>query len=149
MTPLIAVDELPASTRLKYVPRKLSLAQSQGLQSLGVEPKSAGTYEVEVVGVPGTAKFDADDGSSDLTERAVSVLATIPEQGPAVVHTTSTPHVKAQEHAVEGWRRSVARVETGTSKADLAPSANATAISKDQNVSSFHYLTLTCDKAQL
>ncbi|MCJ1475191.1 hypothetical protein MMC13_003851 [Lambiella insularis] len=136
MTPLIAVDELPECIRLRYVPRKLSPALSQGLQSLGVEPKSDLAYELE----PGTfaaAAAAAEKSDSELTERAGgSVLEAVlehPEEGHAAAGSSNA---KPEEHPVEGWRR---RVGTAAAKADLATAKAATATAKENSTAStFH-----------
>ena len=47
LTPLVAVDELPPSIRIRGVPAVISYAKTQGMISLGVAPRSEGRYILE------------------------------------------------------------------------------------------------------
>ena len=115
MTPLVALDELPDFIQLKNIPARLSIAETQGMTSLGLESRSLGAYQVDQEVYE--AANPTEQAVSDRTEQVGSVAQTMTEETPSSIPPSSVDagveESTAAQRSVEGWRRSVA---TGVSK---------------------------------
>ena len=108
MTPLVALDELPEFIQLKNVPAKLSIAETQGMTSLGLESRSIGSYQVDHDVFQ--AAIPADKVGSDRTQPPRSVAQTVTEEVPASSASSSVDVVEEPTNAqlsVDEWRQSV------------------------------------------
>ncbi|RMJ23440.1 hypothetical protein PHISP_05693 [Aspergillus sp. HF37] len=88
LTPLVAVDELPASLSIRGAPRALSPSDTQGMTSLGALDPRGQTYVVDAVPVqvqqshvrdyelqPALARLDSDDALSVNRRLALQAMA--------------------------------------------------------------------------
>ncbi|MCJ1391247.1 hypothetical protein MMC18_004110 [Xylographa bjoerkii] len=127
MTPMIALDELPDFIQLKNVPARLSVAETQGMTSLGLESRSIGSYQVDQEVYE--AANPTEKAMSERTETVGSVAQTVTEEAPASISPSSADvgvgGTTDAQLSVDGWRRSV---DTETSKAPTtrAPSVAST-----------------------
>ncbi|MCJ1435389.1 hypothetical protein MMC27_004762 [Xylographa pallens] len=127
MTPLVALDELPDFIQLKNVPARLSVAETQGMTSLGLESRSIGSYQVDQDVYE--AANPTEKAMSDRTGRSRSVAQTVTEEVPASIASSSVDvgdeEATDAQLSVDGWRRSI---DTETSKAPTtrAPSVAST-----------------------
>ena len=127
MTPLVALDELPDFIQLKNVPARLSVAETQGMTSLGLESRSIGSYQVDQDVYE--AANPTEKGMSDRTGPPRSVAQTATEEVPASIASSSVDvgdeEATDAQLSVDGWRRSVG-TETSKAPTTRAPVSHCT-----------------------
>ncbi|MCJ1282755.1 hypothetical protein MMC26_002080 [Xylographa opegraphella] len=127
MTPLVALDELPDFIQIKNVPARLSVAETQGMTSLGLESRSLGSYQVDQDIYE--AANPTEKGMSDRAAQPQSVAPTVTEEV-SVSSASSSVDINVEEAtdvqlSVDGWRRSVDK-ETSKAPTNKAPSIAST-----------------------
>lgn len=70
ITPLIAVDELPANIHIVGVPAAMSLVDTKSMESVGVRERSVGAYDVHGVpaAIPAINRFDFEEHARTSSE---------------------------------------------------------------------------------
>ncbi|MCJ1404729.1 hypothetical protein MMC11_007955 [Xylographa trunciseda] len=127
MTPLVALDELPDFIQLKNVPAKLSVAETQGMTSLGLESRSIGAYQVDQEAYE--AANPTETATSVQTEQVGSVAQSVTDEATASIPPSSVvagdEETTDAKRSVDGWRRSV-DAETSKAPTTRAPSVAST-----------------------
>ncbi|MCJ1385666.1 hypothetical protein MMC17_008789 [Xylographa soralifera] len=127
MTPLVALDELPDFIQLKNVPARLSVAETQGMTSLGLESRSIGSYQVDQDLYE--AANPTEKAMSDRTEQQGSVAQTVTEEFPASIAPSSVDvgveEATDAQRSVDGWRRAI-NTESTKAPTTRAPSVAST-----------------------
>lgn len=125
LTPLVAVDELPPSLRIRGVPAVLSYANTQGMVSLGVVARSERRYILESsaysspnrVGTPSSGQPAMISRPSSTEEHVMASNGGLTKNEPSHIQhgygtQTSPPHAavlvpgQGGQH-VEAWRQGV------------------------------------------
>lgn len=102
ITPLVAVDELPAFLHIFGVSRLLTKAHTQGMISLGTMPRGSKPYTVQMVD-PSTVADDDDD------DHAFGTTVDIPTPSSRASDATSIKGDGSRKESVKRWVHDVSQ----------------------------------------